>query len=86
MCFFKFKKIVSVVIIEEIDGLDEDEQLENLVVGDMIGGFDGMVCAEIYNQDHSAQTVFLVTYDDGSQERILTDNGSRAYRRYINLM
>ena len=87
MCWlFKRKKIVSVEIYEEIDGLDEDDKFVNLAVGDMMDGFDGMVMADLYNSDNSAKTIFLVVYDDGTSELIETENGSSHYYCYMRMV
>ena len=39
--FFKCKTIENVYILEHIEGLSEDEQIDNLVIGDMEGDFEG---------------------------------------------
>lgn len=91
MGFFKWlfsssKTIAKVEIDEVIDGLDEDDKLTNLAVGDMMGGFDGMVYADMINEEDSAKTIFKVTYTDGSVEYITTNNGSSAYYKYMRLV
>lgn len=87
MGFFKrlfSKKIISKVsIVNHIDGLNEDDKLDNIVVGDMMEGFDGMVMAEIYNDEHSSKTTFEVTYTDGTSEYIVTEDGDSDYNFYI---
>lgn len=63
---FKTKKIIKTEIVEHKEGLSEDEEFENLVIGDMEAGFEGMLAADVYNQYHSSETTFKVFYDDGS--------------------
>lgn len=84
--FFNRKKIARVELYEQIDGLDEDDKYSNLALGHMFDGFTGYVMADLYNADHSAKTVFLVTYTDGTSELIETENGSSDYRYYRNKM
>ena len=91
MGFFKWlfsenKVIKKTEIVEETDGLDEDEKFTNLIIGDELGGFDGMVFADIYNEDHSATTTFLVTYTDGTTELVEVNNGSKWYRKYMKYL
>lgn len=84
MCWSWFEKpILKTEIIEETEGLDEDEKLTNLAVGDMMGGFEGMVYADMYNSDYSATTTFLITYKDGSTAVKEVKNGTSLYRKYI---
>lgn len=91
MGFFKWlfgtnKQILRTEIVEETDGLDEDEQFTNIIIGDELGGFDGAVAADVYNQYHSAKTTFLVTYTDGTTELVETENGSSWYRKYMRYL
>lgn len=91
MGFFKWlfgsnKQILRTEIVEETEGLDENDKFTNLAVGDMMGGFDGMVFADLYNQEHSATTTFKVTYTDGTYELIETENGSSYYKKYIKYL
>ena len=91
MGFFKWlfslsKTILKTEIVAESDGLDEDDKLTNLAVGEMMDGFDGMVFADIYNQEHSATTTFRVTYTDGTSELIETENGSSQYRKFMKYL
>lgn len=87
MCWlFKKKKIVKVEIYDEIDGLSEDDKLSNYAAGHMMGGFHGMVMADIYNSNNSAKTIFLVVYDDGTSELIETENESSHYYRYMRMV
>lgn len=83
---FSKKIISSVRIVDHTDGLNEEEKLDNLVVGDMMDGFDGMVMAEIYNDEYSAETTFEVTYTDGTSEYIVTQDGDSDYNYYINFV
>ena len=47
MCWSWFEKpILKTEIIEETEGLDEDEKLTNLAVGDMMGG--EMIITEVH--------------------------------------
>ena len=52
----------------------------------MMEGFDGMVMAEIYNDEYSAETTFEVTYTDGSSEYIVTQDGDSDYNYYISFV
>jgi len=83
---FSNKTIFKVEIVDHKDGLDADDRLDNLIVGDMIGGFDGMVMSEIYNDDHSAETTFKVYYNNGSTELITTQDGDSDFNYYINFV
>lgn len=84
--FFKTKLIENVEIVFHKNGLSEDDKLDNLIVGDLSGGFDGMVLADMYNDENSAETTFKITYDDGSFEFITTQDGSKKYNYYINFV
>ena len=90
MCFLKrlfSKKVISSVkIIDHKDGLDEDDKMNNLAIGDMVDGFDGMVIAELYNEDNSAETTFEVNYTDGTTEYIVTQDGDSDYNYYIKFV
>ena len=55
----------------------------NLVIGDNLGGFEGMFLADMYNHDNSATTTFLITYKDGSTAVKEVENGTSLYRKYI---
>ena len=48
--FLKSKTIEKVYILEHIEGLSEDEQMDNMIIGDMEGDFDGLVWADMYNE------------------------------------
>ena len=84
--FSKVKQIEKTEIVEETEGLDEDEQFTNIIIGDELGGFEGAVAADVYNQYHSAKTTFLVTYTDGTTELVETENGSSWYRKYMRYL
>ena len=81
--FLKSKTIEKVYILERIEGLSEDEQIDNLVIGDMEGDFDGLVWADMYNEEHCAKTKFKIIYSDGSSKIEIVKDGSRKYRKYI---
>ena len=84
MCWSWFEKpILKTEIIEEADGLDEEEKFTNLVIGDNLGGFEGMFLADMYNHDNSATTTFLITYKDGSTAVKEVENGTSLYRKYL---
>ena len=83
---FKTKLIENVEIVSHKDGLDEDDKLDNLIVGDLSGGFDGMVIADMYNDENSAETTFKITYDDGSIDFVTTQDGDKKYNYYINFV
>lgn len=80
------KVIKKTEIVEETDGLDEDEKFTNLMIGDELGGFEGMFLADMYNQHNSATTTFLVTYTDGTTELVEVENGSKWYRKYMKYL
>ncbi len=87
MCFlFQNKKIVSVEILNQTDGIDEDEQLLNYAVGHMISGFDGMVHASVLNDELSDTTTFKIEYSNGSTEIKVVNNNSLAYSKYIKFL
>lgn len=83
MCLFKFKKIVKVEIVEQSEGISEDDQLTNLAVGHMMGGFDGMVHASLLNESEGPTTTFLITYDNGTTEIKTVLDNNLEYRKYI---
>ena len=83
---FNIKKIIKVEFVEHIDGLDEDEKLANLVVGDMEGGFEGAVVADVYNQYHSAKTVFRVYYEEGTIALEEVEDYSSRYNFLVKLL
>ena len=58
--FLKTKTIEKVYILERIEGLSEDEQIDNLAFGDVEGGFDCLVMADMYNEEHCAKTKFKI--------------------------
>lgn len=75
--------IVKVEIFDHEDGLDEDEKLDNLIIGDTLGDFDGMMAATIYNDYNSAETTFKITYKDDSIEYVTTKDGDSNYNFYM---
>ena len=83
---FKKKNVVKVEIIDHEDGLDEEDKLDNLVIGDMEEGFEGMICADIYNEYNSANTTFLIYYDDNSTKMITVNDDSRDFNYYMNFV
>ena len=84
--FSNNKVIEKTEIVEESDGLDEDEKFTNLMIGDELGGFEGMWMADMYNEENSATTTFLVTYTDGTEELVEVNNGSKNYRKYMKYL
>lgn len=63
---FKTRKIIKTEIVSHEEGLSEDEEFDNLVIGDMEAGFEGMLAADIFNQENSSKTTFKIFYDDGT--------------------
>ena len=87
MCFhLKNKKIDHVKIIAETEGISDDEKMLNYTVGHMMGGFDGMVHADILNDELSATTTFKIFYTNGDQEVKVVRNSSLAYAKYIKYL
>lgn len=80
------KKIARTEIVEHIDGISEDDKMTNMAVGHMMGGFDGMVHADLLNSYESAKTVFRVYYTDGTSQLVETEDGSSAYRKYASYL
>lgn len=78
--------IAKVEIFYHEDGLDEDEELDNLLIGDLEDGLDGYVSASIYNDCHSAETTFKVTYKDTSIEYVTTQDGDSNYKFYMQFI
>ncbi len=83
---FKTKSIIKTEIVGHKEGLSEEEQLDNLVIGDMEGGFDGMVVADVYNQYHCSQTTFKVYYDNGTYKFETVDDDSRRYHYLLQFL
>ena len=81
--FLKSKTITKVYILERIEGLSKDEQIDNLAFGDAEGGFDGLVWADMYNEEDCSKTKFKIIYGDGSSKIEIVEDGSRKYRKYI---
>ncbi len=86
MCLFKRKKIISVEIIGHTEGISEDDALMNYAAGHMMGGFEGMVQADILNDSERPTTTFLVKYDNGTQKIITANDGSYEYYKYIRYL
>lgn len=84
--FSKVKQIEKTEIVEETEGLDEDEQFTNLIIGDELGGFEGMALADDYNQRNAGTTTFLVTYTDGTTELVETTTGNSWYKKYMRYL
>ena len=80
---FKKKKIIQAKIIAHTEGFDEDLKLNNIIVGDMMDGFDGAVAASGYNDLNSSETTFLITFDDGSTQTVTVKNNSLKYDYYM---
>ena len=66
--------------------MSEDEQIDNLAFRDVEGGFDCLVMADMYNEEHCAKTKFKIIYSDGSSKIEIVEDGSRKYRKYIQYM
>ena len=87
MCFlFQTKKIISVEILEQTDGIDEDEQLLNYTIGHMMGGFEGLGYAYFINDELSGTTTFKIVYSNGTNEIKVVSNNSLAYSKYIKFL
>ena len=82
----KSKQIARTEIVDHIEGISENDKLTNLAAGHMMGGFHGMMHASSLNSYESAKTIFLVVYTDGSSEYVETEDGSSAYRKYLNYL
>ncbi len=76
------KKIESVILICENEP-SEDELLSNYATGHMMGGFWGMVQADILNSYEGLTTTFLIKYENGTSEYRTVKNSSLEYRRLI---
>lgn len=87
MCLLKLlfssNKILKTKIINEYDALTEADKTTNLAVGHAIGGFEGMVAADIHNKANSTITVFEVIYTDKTKKIIETVKGSSSYYKYF---
>ena len=87
MCFKIFtRRITETIVIGQVSGIDEDEALFNLAVGDSLGGFDGMMHAFFLNESDPGETIFLVYYDDGTAEIKQVKNGSALYNKYVSYL
>lgn len=82
----KSKQIARTEIVDHIEGISENDKLTNLAAGHMMGGFDGMVHANMLNSYEIAKTVFLVIYTDGTKELVEVEDGSSAYRKYASYL
>lgn len=80
------KKIVSVTLINQTNGISEDDKLENLAAGHILDGFMGMVAASILNDDQEGTSTFLIKYSNGDTKITTTKNGSPEYKKYINFL
>ena len=81
-----FNKIEYTQILEEYDGISEDEELMNYAAGHMMGGFEGMVQADILNQNNGAQTKFLIKYKNGKEKGVVVLNSSLEYKTYYRYL
>lgn len=81
MCFFK--KIIRTEIIGTMSGISEEDKLNNLAVGHMMGGFHGVMHARLLNESEGEKTTFLVIYSDNTSSTITVNNNSLAYKKYI---
>ena len=84
MWFFKKKKMVRVELIGYNDGISEGDALTNLATGHMMGGFDGMVHAQMLNDSQGPTATFEVFYDNNTSKIITVDIDSIEYRFYMN--
>lgn len=73
-------------VVGQTDGIGEDDRITNYAVGHMMGGFDGMLHADLLNESRSAETVFRVFYCDGTFEDVRTRMGSSAWEYYAALL
>ena len=86
MWFFKKKSIVKTVLVGISKGISEDDALTNLAAGHMMGGFDGMVHAQLLNDSQRPTATFQVFYNNGTCEVVTVDIGSSQYNYYINFI
>ena len=86
MCFFKKKKMVRVELIGYNEGISEDDALTNLATGHMMGGFDGMVHAQMLNDGQGPTATFQVFYDNGTCETVTVEVDSSNYNYYLNFI
>ncbi len=84
MCFFK--KIIRTEIIDTMPGISEEDKLNNLVVGHMMNGFNGVMHANLLNESEGEKTTFLVIYSDNTSSTITVNNNSLAYKKYITYL
>lgn len=81
-----FNRIEHTEILEEYAGISEDEELMNYATGHMMGGFEGMVQAEILNQNEGAKTKFLIKYKNGKEKIVVVLNSSLEYITYCRYL
>ncbi len=81
-----FKKIIKVEIIGQTEGISEDDTLMNYAAGHMMGGFDGMVHADLLNESEGPTTTFKIFYDNGTTEVKTVLNSSFQYRNYLKYL
>lgn len=80
---FKRKKILSVKIISKDEGISEEDADMNYAVGHMMGGFNGVMHAQLLNENEASTTTFKITYNDRSVNYVEVKNGSALYNKYM---
>lgn len=86
MWFFKKKSIVKTILIGYTNGISDDDALTNLAAGHMMGGFDGMVHAQMLNDSQRPTATFQVFYNNGNCETVTVEVGSSNYNYYLNFI
>ncbi len=86
MGIFTRKKIIKVEIIGYTEGISDDDALMNYAVGHMMGGFDGMVHADILNESEGPTTTFKITYDNNTTDIKTVANSSFEYKNYLRFL
>ena len=81
-----FRKIVRTTIIGREKGITQEEKSINYAVGHMMGGFDGVVRADILNDSYPDKVTFKIFYDDGSSGVDKVEVGSLSYRTYMKYL
>lgn len=84
--WFNRNKISYTQIICESGGISEADKLMNYAAGHMMGGFEGMVQADILNESEGPSTTFLVVYENGAENMVTVLNSSRDYKKYIGYL
>lgn len=79
---FKPKQLIKAEVVNENQELSDDDKLLNYAAGHLMGGFDGMVQADILNE--TKLTTFKLYYDNGSTKFVTVENNSAKYNYYIN--